>query len=316
MAPEAKSTLEVLAGRFLSRLDTERGFSPHTLTAYGRDLAHFFRFMADEGKAEIPDVDHLLLRKYLARLREREYARATIARKLAALRSFFGFLCQEGFTNTNPVKAVRTPRLDRKLPHFLTTDEVTRLLNAPDTATPVGKRDRAMIETLYSTGARVSELVAADVNDLDFISDLMLVRGKRKKERLCPLGRYAVEALADYLAARGIGKERVGFVRAPLFLNKLGTRMSDRGVRRTLDKYLALADLSGRTSPHTLRHSFATHLLTAGADLRAVQELLGHASLSSTQVYTHLTPERLKEVYDKAHPRALTTQPQGQRRPA
>jgi len=308
METPAQTILQTLSRRFLRRLETERGFSPHTLVAYRRDMDGFFRFMAEQGKTEIDDVDHLLLRKFLARLRDKEYARSTIARTLASLRSFFGFLCREGFADANPVKAVRTPRLEHRLPHFLTTEEVERLLAAPEATTRAGKRDRAILETLYSTGARVSELVAMDVNDLDFISDLALARGKRKKERLCPLGRFAVEALADYLAARGISKQRVGFERGPLFLNKLGTRLTDRSVRRMIDKYLGAADLSSKTSPHTLRHSFATHLLSGGADLRAVQELLGHASLSSTQVYTHLTPDRLKDVYDRAHPRALAAE--------
>jgi len=306
-----QSVLAGLARRFLGRLDSERGFSAHTIRAYRHDLDVFLSFLASEGKHSVHDVDHLTLRKFLARLREEDYARSTIARMLAALRTFFGFLCREGLADANPVKALRTPRLEHKLPHFLTTDEVKRLLETPDVSTLAGKRDRAMLETLYSTGARVSELVAMDVNDLDFISDLVLVRGKRKKERLCPLGRYALEALEGYLAARGVSKERVGFVRGPLFLNKHGTRLTDRSVRRVLDRHLAVAGLSARTTPHTLRHSFATHMLTAGADLRSVQELLGHASISSTQVYTHLTPERLKEVYDRAHPRALTQRPEG-----
>ena len=316
MAEIATDVLDGLAGRFLSRLETERGFSSHTLTAYRRDLRQFSDFLAQEGRTDVGEVDHLLLRRFLAHLREKDYARTTIARMLASLRSFFGFLCAEGFADANPVKAVRTPRLEKRLPHFLTTGEVERLLNAPDASATAGKRDRAIFETLYSTGARVSELVGMDVNDLDFISDLVLVRGKRRKERLCPLGRYAVEALSDYLATRGVGKERIGFVREPLFLNKQGTRLSDRSVRRMLDKYLGLADLSAKTSPHTLRHSFATHLLTAGADLRSVQELLGHATLSSTQIYTHLTPERLKDVYDKAHPRALTDSPASRKPPS
>jgi tyrosine recombinase XerC len=285
------------------------------LKAYRKDLEQFFEFLAGEGRSGIHDVDHLLLRKFLAHLRQKEYARSTIARMLASLRSCFGFLSAEGFTDANPIKAVRTPRQERKLPHFLSTEEVERLLNAPDPATKAGKRDRAILETLYSTGARVSELVSMDVNHLDFISDLVLVRGKRKKERLCPLGKFAVEALSEYLAARRLSIERLGFIREPLFLNKAGTRLSDRSVRRLLDKYLGKANLSAKTSPHTLRHSFATHLLSNGADLRSVQELLGHSSLASTQVYTHLTPERLKNAYNRAHPRALTRESSSRRPP-
>lgn len=296
--------LNGLARQFLRRLADERNYSEHTLRAYRRDLGRFFEFMEAGGQRSVHDVDHLTLRRFLATLREREYARSTIARMLATLRSFFNFLCQEGYCDANPVKAVRTPRQDRKLPHWLTTEEVRRLLDAPDTGALAGKRDRAILETLYSTGARVSELVALDVRDVDFISDLAIVRGKRKKERVCLLGRYAIEALGDYLAARGIAPERAGFVRQPLFLNLQGTRLSDRSVRRALDKHIATANLSARTSPHTLRHSFATHLLSGGADLRSVQELLGHESLATTQIYTHLATDTLMEAYRKAHPRA------------
>ena len=304
MSETATAILDGLARRFLSRLATERNYSEHTIRAYGRDLREFFEFLAEEGKPDVHAVDHLLLRKYLARLRARSLGRATVARILSSLRSFYRFLCREGFCGQNPVQAVRAPRLERKLPHFLTPEEIEQLLRAPDRATVAGKRDLAILETLYSTGARVSELVGMNVDDLDFISDLVLVRGKGKKERLGHLGRYAVEALRDYLAARGVGIDRVGLTREPLFLNKLNTRLSDRSVRRVLDKYIKVCGLSAKTSPHTLRHSFATHLLSAGADLRSVQELLGHESLATTQIYTHLPMETLMDVYARSHPRA------------
>ena len=304
MTETATAVLDGLARRFLSRLATERNYSEHTIRAYGRDLREFFQFLAEEGKADVHAVDHLLLRKYLARLRARDLARTTISRILSSLRSFYSHLCREGFCDQNPVKAVRAPRMERKLPHFLTPEEVEKLLGAPDRATVAGKRDLAILETLYSTGARVSELVGMNVDDLDFISDLVLVRGKRKKERLCHLGRYAVEALKDYLFVRGVGPDRAGLTHQPLFLNKLNTRLSDRGVRRILDKYILVCGLSSKTSPHTLRHSFATHMLSGGADLRAVQELLGHESLATTQIYTHLPMETLMAVYARSHPRA------------
>lgn len=303
------TVLEGLARRFLRRLADERHCSEQTVRAYGNDLRRFFEFMADHGAAEVREVDHLLLRRFLASLREAKYARSSIARTLAALRSFFNFLCQEGYSEANPVKAVRTPRKERRLPHCLTTQEVERLLEAPDASTAAGQRDRAILETLYSTGARVSELVALDVSDLDFLSDFALVRGKRKKERLCLLGRFAVEALTEYLAVRGIAPERAGFYKEPLFLNRKGGRLTDRSVRRILDKHIAAAGLSAKTSPHTLRHSFATHLLAGGADLRSVQEMLGHASLSTTQLYTHVAADALMEAYRKAHPRASAAPP-------
>jgi len=304
MEQQATPVLDSLARQFLRRLETERNYSEHTLKAYGADLRRFFDFLAADGKAEISRVDHLVLRRFLAVLKGKDYARATIARILASLRSFFNFLCQEGLCDANPVKAVRTPRQERKLPHFLTSQEVERLLNAPDRTQPAGMRDAAILETLYSTGARVSELVAMNVNDVDFLSDLVLVRGKRKKERLCLLGRFAVEALKAYFGSRKIRPARMGFVKDAAFLNKDGGRLSDRSVRRMLDKYIALADLSAKTSPHTLRHSFATHLLERGADLRAVQELLGHESLATTQIYTHLATDVLMKAYERAHPRA------------
>ncbi|HRU05191.1 MAG TPA: tyrosine recombinase XerC [Candidatus Brocadiia bacterium] len=304
MAQAPGSLLEGLARQFLARLETERNCSAHTLRAYAADLRLFFEFMAAEGKTSVAQVDHLALRKYLAGLKAKSYARSTVARMLASLRSFFTFLCREGYCGANPVKAVRTPRREQRLPKFLTTEDVERLLAAPDRSTLDGKRDAAILETLYSTGARVSELVALNVNDLDFLADTALVRGKRKKERLCLLGRFALEALKDYLEARHIRPSTAGFSREPLFLNNRGGRLTDRSVRRVLNRALIAANLSAKATPHTLRHSFATHMLSRGADLRAVQELLGHESITTTQVYTHLTPELLNQVYNQAHPRA------------
>ena len=293
--------------RFLHRLEHEKQFSVHSLRAYASDLKQFSEFAHASaepgGSFRGPgSVDALLLRRYLAELRRQDYARTTIARKLAALRSFYRFLCREGLVETNPVVAVRTPKLPRRLPHVLTTDEVKQLLDAPDTTTEAGKRDQAIVETLYSTGLRSGELVRLNVQDVDFLSGVMRTMGKRRKERIAPLGSYAAAAIEDYLFARGISPGRARSREVPLFLNRFGKRLTGRSVQRILDKYILQVGLDGKTSPHTLRHSFATHLLENGADLRAVQELLGHSNLSTTQVYTHLTTEHLKKVYERAHP--------------
>ena len=262
------------------------------------------RFLKVEKVASPSAVDHMALRKFMAYLRRQEYSKGTIARKLSSIRSFYRFLCQEGVTDTNPAKAVRTPKLDRKLPHFLDSSEVVKLLESPDTDQLQGLRDRAILELLYSTGMRVSELVGLDFEDLDTWGEVVRARGKGKKERLAPVGRPAMNALKAYTEGRKTAPDRQRFDPRAIFLNKHGKRISARSVQRILDKYIKQVGLSGKTSPHTLRHSFATHLLDGGADLRAVQELLGHESIATTQIYTHLTAERLREVYDKAHPRA------------
>ena len=292
-----------LAERFLRRLEEERNFSPHTLRAYRTDLAEFCGFLQRE-RAAVTSVTHLLLRKFLTEIRSRRIAKTTIARKLATLRSFFRFLCKEGIMQSNPAVALRTPKKESRLPHVLSTDEVARLLDAPSGDDLPALRDRAILETLYSTGMRVAEMVSLDVRDLDFAAEVVRVLGKRRKERICPLGRFAIKALRAYLGARGITKTAAPVCTKPLFLNRFAGRLSDRSVGRMLARRLIEADLSAKTTPHTLRHCFATHLLDRGADLRSVQELLGHASLSTTQIYTHLSAERLRQVYQRAHPRA------------
>ena len=305
-APEKAETDEHLEA-FLLKLEHERGYSPHTLRAYRRDLREFTGFLTglatDKGS-----VTHLQLRRFLAQLRERGVSKATVARKLAAIRSFYRLLCREGILRTNPVVALRTPKQEKRLPHVLSTEEITRLLESVNGGAPADFRDRAILETLYSTGMRRSEMVALDVREVDFVSEIVTVMGKRSKERMCPLGSHALRALRDYLHARGIGLAEAARCHEPLFLNhragRESTRLTSRSVARVLTRRLAKAGLSAKTTPHTLRHSFATHLLDNGADLRSVQELLGHASLGSTQIYTHLSAERLREVYEKAHPLA------------
>lgn len=283
--------------KFIRYLEIEKNYSRHTVLNYRLDLEDFRGFL---GEKNIEGVDYLSLRKYLALLKEKNISARSVSRRLSALRSFFKFLTREGFLKINPISIVASPKQEKHLPVFLTEEEVRKLIDAvvlkekPDEAS---LRDKAILETFYSTGMRISELVALSMPDMDFISGIIKVMGKGKKERIVPIGEHAIKAIRQYLEKRMRQSDVV-------FLNKNGRRITDRGVRGIVAKYIRLASLRQGVSPHTLRHSFATHLLNHGADLRSVQELLGHANLSTTQVYTHLTTERLKKVYDKAHPRA------------
>ena len=276
--------------------------SDHTVTAYQSDLGQFFRFAALELDQEpevltVDLIDVYIVRSFLGVLAEHGLSRKSMARKLATLRSFFKFLCRENILQINPVQRVASPKLGRKLPHFLYLDQVETLLRAPDSANLLGARDQVIIELLYGSGLRVSELVGLNRENIDISSKLIRVLGKGNKERVVPVTNYAILAIELYLGMR------VDYDKS-LLLNYQGTRLSDRSVRRILDKLVAKMSLEQHVNPHMLRHSFATHLLDGGADLRSVQELLGHEKLSSTQIYTHLTRERLKEVYDQSHPRA------------
>ena len=298
--------IEKLSLDFIAKLEHEKGFSEHTLRAYHKDLLQFDIFLKAEKRSSLESVNHLLLRRFLAVLRSKNYSKTTIARKLASIRSFFKFLIREGELVANPFEMLRTPKQDKKLPHFLSITEVDVLLKTPDSSTLMGLRDMAIMETLYSTGIRVSELVGLDEGSIDFIAGMIKVQGKGKKERLVPIGSPAIKAINEYIDSKSMSKkkEEKSVSRSePLFLNKYGGRLTARSVARSLDKYLKVSGINLLTSPHTFRHSFATHLLDKGADLRSVQEMLGHSSLSTTQVYTHITTERLKNVYDKAHPR-------------
>lgn len=249
------------------------------------------------------------IRAFLAHLGEQQYSAATMARKIATLRSFYKWADRRGVAATNPMTMIRTPRQGKRLPKAITVEQVERLLSAPGDADVLGVRDRAMLETLYSTGIRVSELVGLDVEDLDIAGEALRVRGKGKKERLVPLGSHALVSITRYITmVKADPRFAQNWTDArpthPFFMNKHGKRLSSRSVRRKLDKYLIRVGLDPSISPHTLRHSFATHLLDNGADLRSVQELLGHQSLSTTQIYTHLTSQRARDAYKNAHPRA------------
>ncbi|UCC97971.1 MAG: tyrosine recombinase XerC [Phycisphaerales bacterium] len=325
----------IIIHKFLDYLKFERRFSEHTAKCYGADLAQFCEFLTGRPQSASADaesvsmaphdhgtatavatqvdlkIDQLLLsaqteavRAYLAFLNERDYSKATIARKLATLRSFYKFLVKRNHIPSNPVVSIRTPKQEKKLPRFLEYEEIKRLLNTPPVNSWLGARDRAILETLYSTGIRVSELVALNMDDIDFLGEVVHIRGKGKKERIAPIGSSALQTIQHYMEYRNKRAQSNGhFDSKVLFVNKHGRRLSTRSVRRKMDKYLKMAGLDPAISPHTLRHSFATHMLNNGADLRSVQELLGHQSLSTTQVYTHLTTKKLKEVYDNAHPR-------------
>jgi len=275
----------------------ERNASEYTCRNYQLDLAQFFSLLGHQRLRAITPFD---IRRFVAHLSTSGASKRTAARKLSCLRSFFRFLCREGVLEHNPAVAIPTPRQDKYLPSFLDERQMLTLLDSPAKGRWQGLRDRAILEILYSTGMRVSELVGLNGEDVDQIAGSAIVRGKGKKERLCPIGETALGALREYLAKR---PRKLRTAQA-LLLSQKGTRITVRQVDRLLQQYVQLAQLPRSISPHSLRHSFATHLLERGADLRSVQELLGHASLSTTQIYTHITPQRLKKIYDQSHPRA------------
>jgi len=335
---------------FLASLAVEKTASDHTLRSYRLDLEQFYAWFSSGGSAvpvvggrgtgrtrkhdfaseirrtpydvgvdELSQVTHLTIRSYLAFLQQQGFSRRSIARKLSSLRSFYKYLMRADLVPSNPVAGVHTPKLERRLPVFLDEEEVGGLLSQPDTSTPLGLRDRALLELLYATGLRVGELVALNRGDIDYSDGWVIVFGKGRKERAVPVGSEALQALGEYLnhgwphlrrLAAG-AEQAMPEGRQPLFLNKLGGRLSDRSVRRLLDRYIDQLALTRHISPHKIRHSFATHMLDHGADLRSVQEMLGHASLSTTQVYTHVTTQRMRQEYLKAHPRQRRAPPSG-----
>ncbi|HWI54192.1 MAG TPA: tyrosine recombinase XerC [Desulfobacteria bacterium] len=297
----------VYLDNFIIYLKVEKNASPRTIESYQHDIWQFIDFMS--GELKIPgeqvhprDVNHLVVRKHLALLQRNGLKRTTIARKMASLRAFFRFLNREDIVAVNPIQNVATPKMQKRLPKVLYQDEAWLLVEAPDTANPGGMRDRAILETLYSSGLRVSELVGMNTSDADLSLGYVRVMGKGSKERIAPLGSYASAALKRYLKAGrpALDKKNSG----ALFLNKDGGRLTARSIRNIIDKYVGQVSIQRKISPHTLRHSFATHLLDGGADLRTVQELLGHVKMSTTQIYTHVSKEKLMSVYEKNHPRA------------
>ncbi len=285
---------------FLGFLSTEKNASPHTVKNYQVDLREFLESL---GKKKAEEVTHLDIRSFLAFLKERSYSKSSISRKLACIRSFFKYLSRENVLKANPAASISTPKRDKRLPKFLDLQEVTHLLEAPSKNTWEERRDKAILETLYSSGLRVSELVGLNHEDVDFFSGLVRVRGKGKKERIVPLGAVALRVIQSYLEVKP-PRDGETSSKKPLYINRSGGRLTDRSIRRMVLKYSRRIALGKEVSPHTLRHSFATHMLDRGADLRSVQELLGHENLSTTQIYTHVTSKRLKEAYDAAHPRA------------
>jgi integrase/recombinase XerC len=300
--------MEEALAEFLHYLAQEKNASTHTVKSYREDLTQALDFFRARSGGKLPPVSQLtsrLLRAYLAWLHEQGYAKTTVARRVSAVRSWCRHLCRQGTIRSNPADALRGPRQEKKLPHFLSVKDMGRLLQTPPGDSPPGLRDRAILETLYSAGLRVSELTGLNLDDLDLDAGLATVRGKGKRERLALLGSKARDALKLWLQAREVLVPPGPRQPSAVFLNQRGSRLTARSVGRLLEKHLARAGLDPRTSPHTLRHSFATHLVDAGADIRCVQELLGHQNLNTTQIYTHVTTTRLRDSYHKAHPRAV-----------
>lgn len=294
---------------FLDHLRVEKSASDLTIKSYRTDLSQFFNFLSEEYQTPVEDinselVDHKTVRKYLIAMQNKGMSRATMARKLAALRSFVKYLCRENILINNPIASVATPKQDKRLPGFLYPAEIELLINAPDSSKGAGKRDLAILELLYAAGMRVSELVAIDLKDLDMDEEMLKLRGKGNKERIVPLGRKAKYALIDYIdnGRSIICQNKIKDTEA-LFLNRFGSRLSTRSIRNIINKYVNEVEINHKVNPHMLRHTFATELLNAGADLRSVQELLGHVKLSTTQIYTHLTIDKIKTVHKKTHPR-------------
>ena len=297
--------MQEVFNKYKNYLEAERNASRYTVRNYTTDLLDFFWFLSDKGVSSLKEVDKHILRDYLSHLMERGFVKASIARKLSAIRSFYRYLLREEIIPTSPVATTSSPKLDKRLPSFLTIEEVERLLEAPDLSTPQGQRDRALLELLYASGIRVSELAKLNLEQVNLNTNEIRVWGKGSKERMVLMGEPAAEALRAYLQ-QGRPKLFASKIRMTnaLFINRYGERLTERRVQRILEKYANIAGIGKRVYPHMLRHTFATHLLDGGADLRVVQELLGHANLSSTQIYTHVTQSQARKVYLSAHPMA------------
>jgi tyrosine recombinase XerC len=295
---------------YISFLKNEKNYSSNTIVSYKNDLLQLLNYLKDYKIIKINNIryiDRSIMRKYIVYLKKCDYSVRSICRKISTIRSFFRFLSREGIVDINPTINLITPKIDKKLPSFLYLEEINKLIETPSGHTILGIRDRAILELLYGTGMRVGELVNLNIRDIDLYEKTVRVFGKGSKERILPLGNPSIEAVQEYLNSRNIFRKNVSIDKNDpnaLFLNRFGGRLSARSIRRLLIKYMKMADLNKKISPHVLRHSFATHLLGGGADLRSVQELLGHESLSTTQIYTHITKERLKAIYKKSYPRS------------
>lgn len=294
---------------FLTHMRVEKSASNLTLISYKTDLAQFFDFLAEHGQVDkdaipVDSLTYTAVREYISRMQKQKLSRSTMARKLAALRSFVKYLCRENILEGNPIANISTPKQEKKLPRFLYPLETSLLMEAPDTRKVAGLRDKAILETLYAAGVRVSELVGINIPDLELGERWIKIRGKGGKERLAPLGGEALRAINIYLQkGRPYLAAASDTATDALFLNKSGSRLSVRSIRNIINKYVDQLAINQKVSPHTLRHSFATHMLNGGADLRSVQELLGHVKLSTTQIYTHLTKDRIKTIHEETHPR-------------
>jgi len=302
-------TMQEVFNKYIQYLELEQNASPYTIRNYitdvcgSKNIKGLFAFLKEKGINSLGDVDRTVLRDYMAYLMEQGVVKASIARRLSAIRSFYRYLVREGILPASPVERTSSPKLDKRLPSFLTLGEVERLLNAPDPSTPQGQRDRALLELLYASGLRVSELVNLDLGEINLDTNEIRVWGKGSKERMVLMGKPASEALHNYLEQgrpKLLGEKKT----SALFINRYGQRIPERRVQKMLEDYAKKAGIEKRVHPHILRHTFATHLLDGGADLRVVQELLGHAQLSSTQIYTHVTKSQARKVYLSAHPMA------------
>ncbi|HUU63983.1 MAG TPA: tyrosine recombinase XerC [Dehalococcoidia bacterium] len=300
---QSKESVEKLLNNYIRYLEVERHASPYTVRNYTHDLRHFLEFLNMENVATLEDVDRKLLRRYIASLQEQGFEKSSLSRKLSALRSFYFYLMQRNFTSSNPLLTVSSPKLEKRLPSFLSSNEVVRLLETPVTTTPQGQRDRAMLELLYASGIRVSEIVGLDLENVNIEAHEVRVWGKGSKERMVLMGKPAATALDRYIH-NGRRELQGNSSTNALFINRYGKRLSERFLQKAISRYALAAGLGKRVFPHMMRHSFATHLLDGGADLRVVQELLGHANLATTQIYTHVTQSQARKVYLAAHPRA------------
>ncbi len=291
--PDNKKNAAKLLNEFIRYISYQKNYSQHTVSAYRADLEQFISFAGQNLDA----IDLEVLRNFLFYLKNRQYNPRSSGRKIAAIKSFFNFLVRRGYVKKNPALLISSPKLPERLPSFLTYEEVEKILDAANGTDQQGLRDRAMMELLYSSGLRVGELVSLKIHDINILEGTVKVKGKGSKERIVPVGSYALNYLFDYL------KKRSGFRSDFVFLNKKGKVLTTRSVERIVKKYAKKAGIIKKITPHTFRHSFATHLLDRGADLRTVQEMLGHSDIATTQIYTHITIQRLKELYEKHHPR-------------